>query len=116
MPDESEPQPTATPEPLAIRQAYVGEDEVPIMLATDFVIQYHRGQFILSIAQMAPPILLGPPQVRLEQAKQIPYVPIRITSRVAMSEERLRALIRVLQGHLERFGKGVPEEEEIEFE
>lgn len=82
---------------------YVGEDEAPVSLANHFIIQYHQGLFILSLAQGIPPILLGTPEEQQEQAREIEFVPIRIISRVALTEERVHALMGLLQGHLDRF-------------
>lgn len=100
-------------EVVVLKSRYVGAEDVPILLATDFLIQFHKGMFILNVAQGALPTFIGSPEEMMEQAKELTaregFVPIHVRARVGMNEDGLRALVRILQGHLERFGTPQPE-------
>lgn len=78
---------------------WVGLDEVPIMLANQFVIQGGDSELLLTIGQLAPPMLLGSDDERRQQAEAISYVPIRPLCRVSLTAERLAELIDVLSQH-----------------
>jgi len=77
---------------------YVGANDVPILLANQFLLQpdEHGGGFILSVAQLAPPILMGSIEQRRAQAGEIEFVPIRIIGRYSLARERAEALAGLL--------------------
>ena len=77
---------------------YVGANDVPILLANQFLIQAdeHGGGFILSVGQLAPPILMGSIEQRRAQAGEIEFVPIRIIGRYSLARERAQALAGLL--------------------
>jgi hypothetical protein len=70
---------------------YVGANDVPILLANQFLLQVdeHGGGFILSIAQLAPPILMGSIEQRRAQAGEI--------GRYSLARERAEALAGLLE-------------------
>ena len=88
---------------LQIPLVRVGLEDVPIQLANDFVIQHQQNEFILSIGQYQPPILLGTSEERREQAERISYVPIRTVARIGLTRQRLVELIKILQDNLQRY-------------
>ncbi|MDO8473305.1 MAG: hypothetical protein Q7T05_05750 [Dehalococcoidia bacterium] len=85
---------------------YVGLDDAKIVFGNAFVIQHLQNEFILTIGQLAPPILLGSPEEQLEQAKRLGYVPIRIMSRTAFTRDRMVELIAALQSQLKAYDEG----------
>jgi len=78
---------------------WVGLDEVPIMFANQFVIQGGGGELLLTIGQLAPPMLLGTEDERRQQAEAISYVPIKPLCRISLTADRLGELIDVLSQH-----------------
>lgn len=92
--------------PVQIPIAYVGTDDAPILLGNSFLVQHQQDEFILSIGHMAPPILIGEGPEVIEQARKIPFIPVKITARYSMSPARVRELAALLQQQLERYDAG----------
>ena len=84
----------------------VGADDVPIVLANQFIIQHQQQEFIITFGQVAPPYLFGTDEERREQAKNLSYVPIKIVGRFGLTRDRMVELIGVLQENLATFDKG----------
>jgi len=82
---------------------YLGLEDVPILFANQFVIQHEKNEFVLTVGQLQPPILLGSPEERKEQAKKLTYVPIRVVARFGLTRQRLAELIEVLQSNLRKY-------------
>jgi len=82
---------------------YVGAEDEPILLANQFAIQHQKNEFILTVGQLQPPILLGSPEERKEQAKKLTYVPIRVVARFGLTRQRLAELIEALQINLRKY-------------
>jgi cytochrome oxidase assembly protein ShyY1 len=82
---------------------YIGTEDVPVALANQFVIQHQQNEFILTVGQIAPPILLGTDEERREQAKNVAYVPVKVVGRFTFTRQRLAELINVLQTHLRKY-------------
>jgi hypothetical protein len=86
---------------------FVGVEDVPVLLANQFVIQHQQEEFILMIGQVAPPLILaGTPEEQLEQAKNISYIPIKVVGRFGLTRTRMTELIRILQDNLKKFDEG----------
>jgi hypothetical protein len=60
------------------------------------------GEFILTFAQISPPMLVGTPEEQREQAEKLDAVHAAVVARLSLNEFRVEQLIRLLQGHLER--------------
>lgn len=88
---------------VALPIVYVGAEDVPILFANQFVIQHSQQEFFLTVGPLQPPILLGKPEEVQEQVKRLGYVPVKVVARLALTEQRLRELIKVLEAHLTRF-------------
>jgi hypothetical protein len=99
MPDEPEDQVIQVP------VVWVGVDEAPILLANQFLGQFQRDEFILTVGQIAPPALMGTPEERLEEARTISFIPIKVLARFGLTRARVEDLIRVLQETIENFEK-----------
>ena len=84
---------------------YIGAEDEPILFANQFVIQHEKNEFILTVGQLQPPILLGSPEDRKEQVKKLTYVPIMVVARFGLTRQRLAELIEVLQSNLRRYDK-----------
>ena len=93
-------------EEIRIPTVFIGAEDAPIQFANQFVIQHQQEEFVLTIAQVVPPILLGTPEEKIEQAKQTAYVPIKVIGRYGMTRPRVEELIKALQDNLDNFDKG----------
>jgi hypothetical protein len=98
-------------EPFALRLLWRGLDEHPIEFANQFVIQSEQDEIILTIGQFQPPILLGEPHERIDQARQLGYVPINVVARYAFTRQRLGELTGYLIEHLRKFDEAHAEAE-----
>lgn len=81
----------------------IGAEDVPIYMVNDFVIQHNQNEFILTVGQFQPPILLGTEEERRRQAEQIAYVPIKAVARLGFTRQRLVELIEALQSNLRKY-------------
>ena len=86
------------PEFLSVPLVYVGIEDVPILYANQFIIQHQQDEFIISVGQLSPPVLLGDESEQREQAERLSYVPVKVVARLALTRQRLTELITVLQG------------------
>ena len=82
---------------------WIGPEEVPIQLVNQMICQFNQDEFILTFGQMAPPLLLGTDEQKLEQAEQIAYVAVKPLARLAMTQARVRELIAVLEANLANY-------------
>lgn len=86
-----------------LRLLWRGLDDTPLLYANQFVVQHERDELILTIGQFQPPILIGQPDERIEQARQLGYVPINVVGRYAFTRQRLAELAGYLNEHLQKF-------------
>jgi len=91
------------PEPTGIPIVLNGFEDVPILYANNFIIQYETGDFILTAGQLTPPVLLGTEEEQREQAKRITHVSVKVVARISMNRTRLEQLNNLLTDHLRRF-------------
>lgn len=82
---------------------YIGTEDEPILFANQFVIQHGKNEFILTVGQLQPPILVGSPEHRKEQAKKLTYVPINVVARFGLTRQCLVELIEALQNNLRKY-------------
>lgn len=88
---------------IQLRLLWRGLDESPLLYANQFVVQHEQDELILTIGQFQPPILLGEPEERLAQARQLGYLPVTVVARLAFTRERFQELSQALQLHLAKF-------------
>ena len=90
---------------------WLGLDELPV-LATNLAAVQHLGEneFVMSFGHLTPPLLLGTPEQKREQARALAFVAIRPVARLSLNRTRLVELIDALQRNLKthdaRFGEG----------
>ena len=90
---------------------FVGAEDTPILFANLMVVQQQHKEFILTFGQFTPPLVLGTTAEQVEQAKSMPYVPVKVVARIGMTPERMSELIGILQDNYNRFvGKRGDEE------
>ena len=94
---------TDDPEEISLPLVYVDVDESPVVVANQFVIQHEGEQFILTVGQLQPPIILGTSEEKIEQARRLSHVPIRIVGRFGLTRDRLAELIEALQSNLRTY-------------
>jgi hypothetical protein len=89
-----------------VRGEWVDADQLPIELANQFACVFLGSrEFVLSIGQASPPILLGTDEEREEQLRGISSIPIHTIARLVLTDERIRELIGVLEQSLDNQSK-----------
>lgn len=82
---------------------WVDVDQTPIQFANQFVSQFQQNEFILTIGQLAPPMILGSDEERTEQIQNLAFVTVRPLARFGLPVARVRELIHVLSDNLEAY-------------
>lgn len=90
--------------------AWIGAEDLPLLLTNQFVVQVHEGTFFLTIGQMVPPALIGTPDERVEQLRQIAYVPVKPVARLALTPTDVRRLASALNANLDQLEQTQQEE------
>ena len=88
---------------ISLPLVYVGAEEVPVLLANMFVSQFEQNEFILTVGQLVPPILIGTLEEREEQAKKVGYVAVKIVAKLGLTRQRVVELIQLLQENLRNY-------------
>lgn len=89
-------------EQIQVPVVWVGVEDVPSLAANQFVIQHSgKDEFILTVGQLAPPLLLGTDEQRREQARLLTFAAIKPVGRFGFTRERLQQLIAILTENLE---------------
>ncbi len=78
---------------------WVGIEDVPILFANQFVSQFQETEFLLTIGQVAPPLILEP--MTDEALARMGPVPVRPIARFAITPAAFEQLVDVLQRNLE---------------
>lgn len=91
------------PQAIELPVVYTSVEDEPMLFANQFVIQFNQDEFILTIGQVQPPMLVGSQEEKREQASKLTHVPIRVLIRVAMTRTRLDELAQLLTDSLRRY-------------
>lgn len=89
--------------PVSVPIVYVGAEDVPILYVNQFVSQFQADEFILTVGQVSPPILLGDEAEQREQAERVSYVAVKVVARLAFTRQRLKEIIALLQSNLDAY-------------
>ena len=90
-------------EPIKVPVVFIGAEDTPVHYANQFVVAHQQDEFILTVGQVTPPLLLGTEAEQREQAQQLSFVPVKTVARFAFTRSRLVELISILQENLKRF-------------
>ena len=80
--------------------SFVGYDDAPIAFANAILVQNQQDEFILTLAQIAPPVALGTEEEIQRQLQSVPFVPARGLGRYGFTRRRLVELIQALETNL----------------
>ena len=96
--------PPDAPQSLEVPLSWVGYDEVPIVYANQFLVQFTPEEgFVLGIGQATAPPMVGTPEQVKAQAEQIEFIPVRVLARIAMTQPKLQELIATLEANARNF-------------
>ena len=84
-------------EPIELRLFVTGAEDVPITFSNLAIVQHEQQEFVLTFAQYSPPLILGDADSQRQQIESMPYLPVKVVSRIGMTAPRMAQLIQVLQ-------------------
>jgi hypothetical protein len=100
--DQATPDQPTPPGPVPL--VWVGLEDASVVASNQFLGQFSgRDEFVITFGEVTPPPLLGTPEERLEQARQISYVPVRVLARVGLNRHRFEELMEVLKTTLANY-------------
>ncbi len=81
------------PKEFQIPVSWVGAEELPVLLANQFVGRVHEDTFFLTVGQMVPPALIGTPEEQAEQLEVLAYIPVKPLIRLTLSRADVQQLV-----------------------
>ncbi len=90
-------------ESIQIPLAYVDPENTTIAFANQFLIQLLQDEFILTVGQVTPPIILGNQRDIDVESLGIDYIPVKVVARLGFTRQRLEELVNLLQENLARY-------------
>lgn len=88
-------------QPISIPFDYAEVESAPVSWSNYFLIQYDHGEWVLTVAQVPPPIVIDEEQ--LEKIGTLSSITVKPITRVVVSRAKLSALAELIQRQLERF-------------
>ncbi|MFQ5879008.1 MAG: DUF3467 domain-containing protein [Dehalococcoidia bacterium] len=82
----------------AIPIRWEGMQEAPLIFANSLVVQHTEHEFIITFAQMQPPVALQPGDL-----ERVEYIPARVTVRIALPPTRLKDLMDMLLRNYQKY-------------
>jgi hypothetical protein len=86
-----------TPEVIKLPLVWVDLEDADTRTVNQLLVQYHEGEFILTFGHVTPPLLLGTPEENAAQAKDIPYVAVKVVSKLAATPRKAQEFIEAMQ-------------------
>jgi hypothetical protein len=94
-----------TPETFQARAVWIAPEEETIQFANQFAVQFLGETFVVSMGQVAPPMILGTDEERQQQAESISFLPVKTLGRFSMPRSNLEEFIGVLQQVIGQYDK-----------
>ena len=91
---------TRKAKPKAIRIVYVDPDRVPFSYANNFYVNHTEHEFILTLAEVAPPPTLHMSEEEIAALERIEAV---VTTRIAMSPSRFKEFAAMMLDNYNRW-------------
>jgi len=89
---------------ISVPLVWVGTDDLPVQFLNQFVGLVQPNEIFLMLGSLVPPPIMGDTaEERKAQARSVPFVPIKPIVRLALTPERLKELISVLQQTMENY-------------
>ncbi len=83
-------------------------EDMPLAYATTVVAQHTQDEFVISFFSVAPPVILGDPEVVRQKQGEIASLPAQCVARIVLTPSRMAQLVNVVKSNLakyeERFG------------
>ncbi len=103
--------PEEIPERLQLPLVWVAPEEQPVLTGNQFLVQFEKDLFFVSVGQLTPPAILGTPEERYAQAKGLSFVPVKTVARFSLTRRNVEELIGVLKEMATNFDQATQREE-----
>lgn len=85
---------------------WIGIEDVPILTINQMVGQaLTRQEYIVTLGQVAPPVLLGTEEQRRQQMEMLTFAAVKPVARIGLTRRRVEELIRILTEILDNADK-----------
>lgn len=91
---------------VSIDTVWVGVDDLSIQLCNQSIVQNSGGLVLLTLGQVAPPVLSGDPDSQFEQLTKTSFVPIKPLVRVSLTPTTAAELRHILDQVLALMAQG----------
>jgi hypothetical protein len=88
------------PDEVELPIVWIDVEEQPLPFANQFASQFQGNEMFLTFGRITPPIIIGPDDVRRQQIEALQFVQVIPVARVAMTVDRMRQLVDVLQRNI----------------
>lgn len=96
----------SSPGEISIPLVWTGAEDQTVEYANAFLSQIDNGGFVLTVGQIAPPIVLpGSPEEMEKQARSIPYIQCKTLHKFSLTPSKMRELVAILNENLDNFEK-----------
>ena len=87
----------------ALPIVYEVPDDLGAQYATNLVIQHSNHEFVLSFFEIIPPVILGSPEERVAQLKDVTAVRARCLARIVVAAGRMQGFVEAMQENLSNY-------------
>lgn len=86
-----------------VRVVFDSAAETPAQYTNTLVVQHDRHDFTISLFDVRPPLLLGPPEAKEQQVAALESVTARCVGRFVVAATRMPEFVQVMQDNLKTF-------------
>ncbi len=87
----------------ALRVVFDSTADMPPQYANTLVIQHDQHDFTITLFDVRPPILLGPPELKEKQLEALETVRARCVGRFVVAATRMHEFVQVMQDNLQMY-------------
>ena len=92
-----------TPEGIALPLVWMDVEDADTRAVNQLIVQHHEDEFILTFGHVTPPMLTGTPEENAAQAKNIPYVGVKVVAQLATTPAKVEAFVKAMQTVLDGY-------------
>ena len=85
------------PTVIALPLVWVDIEDAETLAVNQLIVQHHEGEFILTFGHLTPPALIGTPEENAAQAKNIPYVAVKVVTKIAATPSKAEEFVQAMQ-------------------
>lgn len=82
---------------------WVVDENTPSGYVTNLVVQHTEHEFIISFFELKPPVLLGSPEEKQEQAERLGNLKARCVAQVTIPASRMPQVLEAINGNYQNY-------------